>query len=114
MQQIETDIIVHVEGAEIDRTPRQTTADPEFMRIATRAKTGPLHLRVSVEAAPRLAEAIMTRTRDVMIGAQEVAPNVRGDDAMLTVVGPTHALTVGLSRAALGKLQNRIAGLLGA
>jgi hypothetical protein len=108
----ESEIITAVDGAEINRERPQTTAIPRFMTIRTQAGSSQLDVRITLDAAPKLAEAVMTQTRDVQFHAQEIAVNLRKDDALLTVVNPDQAMSITLSRGALEKLQNRIVDLL--
>lgn len=111
---LETDVVTAVEDATIDPEIPQTSADSKFLRIHTRTRTGELDLRVSIGAAPRLAEAIMTQTNAVEFAATEIGVNLStdGGSAILTVVNPKQALSVKIPRGGLEAFQNRISHLL--
>jgi hypothetical protein len=109
----ETPIITKIEHIQRGGTPPLGNTLP-FFAVTAEAGSETLDLRISEKAAPRLAESIMTVTRDVVVDARTVDVHLdqSGGKAMLTIVSPTHALSMTIPRAGLESLRSRIASLL--
>jgi len=111
---VETPIILGVDSAEIDPATPQTAVDKRFMHIHTRVVGGELDVRVSVEAAPTLAEAIMSRTMAVKIDAKDIVATFDKATNVATLRpitrGPTALIL--LSRDTLERLHSQLADLL--
>ena len=110
----ETPIILGVDSAEIDPKIPQTTGDARFMRIHTHVVGGELDVRVSVGAAPRLAEAIMAHTLATEVDATDFYAELDKTTgiAKLTPVSRHATLSIFLPRDVLEKLRNQLSRLL--
>jgi hypothetical protein len=63
MQFSQTDIIVEIQGIEVDPAIPQTATTPRFLRIRARTMTGQLDVCISEAAAEELAEVLARRPR---------------------------------------------------
>lgn len=59
----QTDIIIEVQGIEVDPTIPQTAIQPRFLRIHARTMSGQLDVCISEAGAAELAAALATRPR---------------------------------------------------